>query len=274
MPRKRITQVMPWLLPIRTKQRLLFFYLGMACDRNRYAAAVEKSYFPHALFQARSPLYNNSTGRDMVYQENKVFNLKLAARKLDKLVIGPGETFSFWQAVKDADRDVSYQKGLTVIDGELSTSSGGGLCQLSNLLFWVFLHSPLTIVERHGHGTREFPDSDPNWPAGVDATIAEGWLDLKVRNDTDIPCQIQITFDPENIICALLTKQESPCRYQVANGKPEYYSREGVVFEEVDIFQTAIPNDSGEWSSSRHLYHNHCKIGYPLPDGTRVIKKG
>ena len=176
----------------------------------------------------------------MIYQEKKVFNLKLAAAKLDKLIIMPNETFSFWRAVRDADKKISYQDGLTVVDGELTTSSGGGLCQLSNLLFWIFLHGPLTIIERHGHQSREFPDSNPNWPVGVDATIAEGWLDLKVRNDTDAPFQIRLAFDEDNIIGALLTKQESTSHYQVVNGKPEYFSDEGAIVEEVDIFQNMI----------------------------------
>ena len=96
-------------------------------------------------------MYNRSTGFSMMYQKNKVFNLKLAAATMDKLVIRPGETFSFWQLVRYADRDTPYREGLVEIDGKLTTRPGGGLCQISNLLFWMFLHTPLTIVERRGH---------------------------------------------------------------------------------------------------------------------------
>ena len=113
------------------------------------------------------------------YQYNKVHNLKLAAAKVDGVIIKPGESFSLCYAIKDADRDEPYLEGLSLVNGKTAGEYGGGLCQLSNLLYWVFLHTPLTITERHGHGTESIPPVDPNELAGIDATIAEGWLRLR-----------------------------------------------------------------------------------------------
>ncbi len=274
MTRKRLTQICPWLLPIRTRQRLVFFYLGMKMDGHQYASSKREELMPHVLFQTNSLLYNKSTGFDMFYQENKVYNLKLAAAPLNKLVIGPKETFSFWKVVKEVDKEVPYKEGLAVIDGELTTAVGGGLCQISNLLFWMFLHSPLTIVERHGHGMKDFPDPDPNGLAGIDATIAEGWLDLKVRNDTEDTFQISITFDEAHIYGALHTERDRGVFYQVVNGQPKYYRENGRTVEIVDVFQNEISNQTGGWSSSKHLYQNQCQIGYPLPPGTIIKEKG
>jgi vancomycin resistance protein VanW len=274
MTRKRITQVFPWLLPLRTKQRRLFFYVGMEFDKNRYATTLQNTLFPNVLFRTNSILYNENTGFDMAYQENKVFNLKLAAAALDKLIIQPNETFSFWRGIKGADKATPYKDGLTVIDGELTTSQGGGLCQLSNLLFIMFLHSPLTIVERHGHGSKEFPDPVSGGPVGVDATIAEGWLDLKVKNETDSPIQINITFDDESIYGSLLTAANNDVSYQVVNGRPEYHRKDGSTYEVVDVFQNVISRQTGDWSSSKLLYRNRCKIGYPLPEGTKIVERG
>lgn len=73
-------------------------------------------------------------------------------------MIAPGETFSFWLAVRYADRHTPYKEGLAMVNGELVPQKGGGLCQLSNLLFWLFLNSPLTLVERHGHAVKDFPE--------------------------------------------------------------------------------------------------------------------
>ena len=60
----------------------------------------------------------------------------------------------------------------------------------SNLLFWLFLHTPLTIVERHGHASKDFPDPPSNLPTGVDATISEGLAGSKGKNDTNRTYQI------------------------------------------------------------------------------------
>ena len=44
MARKRITQIFPFLLPLRVKQRKLFFYLKMRFDRNRYSKRADTIY--------------------------------------------------------------------------------------------------------------------------------------------------------------------------------------------------------------------------------------
>ena len=272
MMRKRITQLFPWLIPLRTWQRKICFYLGMKLDSNRYTTAMPEELLPVEVFSSSCPMYNRDTGFDMIYQENKVHNLKLAAATLDHMLIRPGETFSFSMATRHADRRESYRDGLTVINGRLTTAPGGGMCQLSNLLFWVFLHSPLTIVERHGHGSKDFPEPPSDAPMGVDATLAEGWKDLKVRNDTGYTFQIHIAFDKENISGYLYTDRQDPLCYSIGNGPVCYCRRQGAVWEEVDVIQTLTDRESGQVQSVRTLYRNVCRIGYALPPETPIVE--
>lgn len=274
MPRKRITQIFPWLLPLRIKQRLFCFYTKMYLDGNRYSETKFETALPYQLFKTSCPLYNRETGFDMVYQENKVFNLKLAATTLDRIVIEPNETFSFWKLVRYADKAIPYKDGLTVIDGKLTTAPGGGICQMSNLLFWMFLHTPLTIVERHGHNVKDFPEPPSDAPMGVDATVSEGWLDLKVKNETEMSFQIRITFDKDHIIGRLLTDQNNGQFYEIINGKPLYYRKNDKIYEEVDVKQRTILTTTGDCISEKLLYRNKCEIGYPLPEGTAIAQKG
>ena len=103
MARKRLTQVFPFLIPLRVWQRKRCFYLKMRMDGRKYARE-RGDLLPYIGFEARSRMLNPATGADMTYQQNKVHNLKLAARMLNGVVIRPGETFSFWQLVRHADR--------------------------------------------------------------------------------------------------------------------------------------------------------------------------
>lgn len=270
MRRKRITQLFPWLLPLRRKQRLLCFYLGLRLDRNHYSSKQLETLLPYQIFATTCPMYNRETGFDMVYQENKVFNLKLAAKSLNKLVIRPGETFSFWKSVRYADKDTPYKDGLAVVDGNLQTLPGGGLCQMSNLLFWLFLHTPLTIIERHGHRIKDFPEPPSDAPIGVDAAVSEGWLDLKVRNDTDYTFQIIITFDENNIKGCMLSDIQPMVTFHITNAKQRYYRKNDKIFEEIDVVQKIITPTDNKCISSKLLYRNRCEIGYPLPDGTEI----
>lgn len=274
MSRPCVTQIFPWLFPIRRMQRLICFYTKMRFDGNCYATGQAGELLPHQIFETSCSMYNRDTGFDMVYQENKVFNLKLAAATLDRLVILPGETFSFWRLVRYADQYTPYKEGLAKVNGNLIPQQGGGLCQLSNLLFWMFLHTPLTIVERHGHRVKDFPEPLSDAVLGVDATVSEGWLDLRVRNDTDMAYQITLSFDREHIIGSVFTERDEGLTYQVNNGVP-LYTREGAaVFEEVDVIQQMLDSATGQCVASKTMYCNRCGIGYPLPAGTLIMEKG
>ena len=274
MSRKRLTQMFPWLLPLRKRQRRLLFYLKMRFDKHRYSRtlAADKN-MPYQLFASSCALYNHSTGFSMTYQENKVFNLKLVAQQMDGLLIYPGETFSFWQLARYADKKTPYKDGLTVENGKLTVSPGGGLCQMSNSLFWLFLHTPLTIIERHGHGIKEFPEPNSDEIKGVDATVAEGWLDLKVSNETDNTYQIRISFDEENITTAIYTLYQPQLRYRVGNGPLRYWQQGDTIYEEIAVLRQAYSYVNEQPMATEPLYTNQCIITYPLPEGTVIARK-
>ena len=269
-----ITEKFPFLLPLRVAQRKAFFYAGMRFDGRKYARILDNKPLGHKMFSSKGKLYNPNTGFDMVYQENKVFNLKLVARKVNGLLIKPGETFSFWQAVRHADKYVSYKDGLVVKNGKLCVSGGGGLCQISNLLFWVFLHSPLSIVERHTHRVKDFPTLRGAEPEGVDATISEGWLDLKVKNETDMTFQLRIAFDDENIIGGIFTDKPPQFAYEIDGRDMFYFRKNNLIYEKISIYRQAIALGTEEISSEELLYENISRIGYRLPAGTPIIEKG
>lgn len=257
--RKRFTELFPFLLPLRKWQRKICFYAAMNRDGARYCREQRPMFLKELEFETSCPMINDKTGFALEYQQNKVFNLRLAARTLNGLVIKPGETFSFWQAVRHADRRTPYKQGLAEINGQLRTEYGGGLCMLSNLLFWLLLHTELTVAERHGHREKAFPEPPSDAPLGVDATVAEGWLDLKFKNDTGKKFQLEISFDEQRIY-ARVYSDHAPAQVPVVENGPVRYLREaGEIFEYAPVLR------SGEL-----LYTNRCRIVYTLPEGTKI----
>ena len=117
---------------------------------------------------------------------------------LDRLIIAPGETFSFWNAVRGADQETAYKNGYVLSDGRLQLLPGGGLCQMSSFLYWLFLHTPLTITEQHTHGI-DLHLNMPGIPQGINAAVSEGWLDLKVKNNTAHTFQLLVAVDSHNM---------------------------------------------------------------------------
>lgn len=262
MSRKMLTQLFPCLLPLRKAQRRFCYYLKMDWDKNRYAVRTADHFYPCELFADRSPLINEKTGADIQYQYNKVHNLKLAAATMNGLIIRPGETFSFWYLARRADRAEPYKDGLCVHNGRLVAVPGGGLCQLSNLLFWLFLHAPVAIVERHTHKVKEFPGASEDELEGVDATVLEGWLDLKVRNDSADEMQIELRIDGECLCGSLRTRTPGAYRYEVFNQNRLVEARAGKTFERVDVKRRALDAQNGRVLREETLYTNECELAY------------
>lgn len=134
---------------------------------------------------------------DMWMQENKITNLKIAAKKLNGILLYPGEIFSYWKLIGKPTKRKGYVPGMVLRNGGFESGIGGGLCQMSNLIFWMTLHTPLTVVERHRHGYDVFPDSNRTQPFGSGATCFYPHGDLMIQNHTTDIYQLVVTVEEE-----------------------------------------------------------------------------
>ncbi|MEG0894558.1 MAG: VanW family protein [Oscillospiraceae bacterium] len=129
---------------------------------------------------------------DMWLQENKIINLKIACKQINLITIKPGEIFSYWNLIGKPSKRKGYVKGMILSNGTFQAGIGGGLCQLSNLLFWMTIHTPLTVIERHRHGYDVFPDSNRTQPFGSGATCFYPHGDLMIQNNTQDTYQLVV----------------------------------------------------------------------------------
>ena len=95
----------------------------------------------------QTPLLRQLKDVDMVLQYNKITNLKLAVNKLDGMVLRPGEVLSYWMCIGRTTKRKGYLEGMILQSGTFRAGVGGGLCQLSNLIYWMTLHTLLTVLE-------------------------------------------------------------------------------------------------------------------------------
>ncbi|QQR84018.1 VanW family protein [Candidatus Peregrinibacteria bacterium] len=125
-------------------------------------------------------------------QEQKIINLKRAVESLNNIVIEPGDIFSLWSIIGKPSRKRGYVDGMLLSNGKIIEGLGGGLCQLSNFLYWLFLHAPTETIERYHHSMDVFPDSGRTLPFGSGATILYNFVDLKMKNKSNQPLQLKI----------------------------------------------------------------------------------
>jgi vancomycin resistance protein VanW len=132
--------------------------------KRKWSGDLQENPFSYVVFRHQSLLLRKLRNVDMWLQYNKIHNLKLAIPRLNGLILYPGETMSYWKLIGNPTKRKGYLQGMELVGGGFRPAYGGGLCQLSNLLYWMTLHTPLTVVERYRHQYDVFPDSDRNQP--------------------------------------------------------------------------------------------------------------
>lgn len=192
------------------RRRLYWHTGGLRFARFRPGAAC-----PHLWAEHRTPLLRQLRGEDMALQRSKVTNLRLAAARLDGLTLAPGGTLSFWRAVGRPTRRRGYVEGMILRNGHVASGIGGGLCQMTNLLYWMTLHTPLTVTERWRHGYDVFPDSNRTQPFGSGATCFYNYMDLMVRNDTPHTWRLSLRVTETHLEGAWRADAPRDRRYQV-----------------------------------------------------------
>ncbi|MBN2663428.1 MAG: VanW family protein [Bacteroidales bacterium] len=141
-------------------------------------------------------------------RNNKIINIKLASQKINEIVINPTEIFSFWKTIGKPSKRKGFTKGRNLIQGELKVDYGGGLCQLSGMIYYAALLSNLEILERHNHTVDLYTDEERFAPLGSDATVVYGYKDLRIRNNYSFPVRFKLTVNKDNLHVALLSPEK------------------------------------------------------------------
>jgi vancomycin resistance protein YoaR len=110
---------------------------------------------------------------------NRLHNVALVAQLIDGTLIAPGKTFSFNATTGERTPEKGFLEAPVIINGELQTGLGGGVCQVSTTVFNAAYEAGLPIDERTNHALYI-----SHYPLGRDATVNYPDQDLKFTNDT------------------------------------------------------------------------------------------
>lgn len=253
--------------PLRRRLGMAWYagrrYLLWTFGNYRFAQVRETgASLPYVHASHATPLLRQLRDVDMRYQYNKITNLRLATARLDGLVLRPGETMSYWKLIGRPTYKKGYLDGLVLYCGRFDYAVGGGLCQLSNLLFWMTLHTPLTVVERYRHSHDVFPDSGRTQPFGSGATCAYPHRDLMITNDTAQTFQLRLRVGEERLEGEWRCDYEPYVRYRIVERdhqiRPEFfggYSRHNKLYRQ-------MLNPEGEVLWEELAVENHALMMY------------
>ncbi len=172
-----------------------FIYITPEITRDRLIDAM----FADVLAYVESPI--DATER------NRNENIRLAMERINGMILAPGETFSFNGIVGERTEAKGYKRAEVFAGGEKVDDVGGGICQVSSILYLATLQSELKVEERHNHAfTVDYV------PLGQDATVQFGYLDYRFTNNTDYPIRIEVAMTQAKATVTFVGTDTSPDR--------------------------------------------------------------
>lgn len=181
---------------------------GIALDSAGVPDAVEKAlssgdgkvelpvksadkHVPDAALASIKELVSEFSTRFSAGNRPRCANIKLAASKINGVVLMPGDRFSFNGVVGRRTLKGGFKLAGVYVNGQHDTGVGGGICQVSTTLYNSALFADLKIHSRSNHSLPV-----PYVPLGRDATVDYGNLDLVFENTYPTPIALTSVYEP------------------------------------------------------------------------------
>lgn len=252
--------------PIRIILGKIFFrikrYLEWFTGKQKFALEHHSTLMEHKVFSHKSMLLRELKDVEMWLQHNKVKNLKIATKKLNRIVIKPGETFSYWRLLGNTTKRKGYVDGMVLFYGNVKNGTGGGLCQLSNLIYWMTLHTPLTVTERHRHSYDVFPDSNRTQPFGSGATCAYNYLDLQIKNETTNTYQLVVYLTNTHLVGEWRSDTPAIRKYEVYEKEHSITHEYWGSYVRHNKIHRKVFNMNNEQIDDEYITENHATMMY------------
>ena len=262
----------PFLYNLNVLRHRLIWQLSEILSFKKFACEKTEIDLPFKIFTHKSVLIRKLGNSDVRLQQQKIKNLSLAAPTIHRVLIKPGETFSYWNLIGEPLARRGYVEGMLLSQGEVIAGVGGGLCQLANLLYWMAIHTPLIITERHRHSFDAFPDSGRTLPFASGATVFYNYVDLQFRNDTEATFEIKVWLDDEFLRGEILVDRQLPTRYHIVERDHQFFLDEktGKTMRENKLFRQIVDVRTGKLIKEELVCENVAEVKYPVSFSTCI----
>lgn len=263
MKRKLFCEISPLTYKIAIEKEILLRHIKDKLSKEIFAKEKQEEKLPITIYKHNSLIRRKLGNVNMELQENKATNLSLAAPKINGIIIKPGETFSLWHLVKRCSKKKGYKEGLTITGGKTSQGLGGGMCQLSNLIHWMILHTDMEITEHHHHDQLDlFPDFKRVIPFGTGTSIMYNYLDYRFKNTTNLTYQLIIYVTDEYLCGELRANDNQKYKYHIV-AEDVFFSKEtDGVYRNGKVYREKNDCKTGNCVSKELIRTNHAKVCY------------
>ena len=262
MKRRLFCEISPFTYYLSKQKECLKRYIQDR--RSRLVFSETKGGALPVLVYKHNSLIRRKLGNvNMDLQENKAVNLSIAAPLVSGILIRPGEVFSFWRLVGSCTKEKGYKQGLTISLGKTSQDIGGGMCQFTNLLHWMVLHSPLEVIEIHHHNDLDlFPDYGRQIPFGCGTSIMYNYLDYRVKNNTENTFQFMVELSPTHLRGELRAASQTEYSYHIEERDSRFIRVDGDYYRMNKVYRNIIDKSTGVTVECRLIVESRAKVAY------------
>lgn len=231
-------------------------------EKRKFAKKRSKKNLEYIWKGDTKVLLRELPGVDMELQRNKVVNLRIASKKIDGIIVEPGEEFSFWNLVGFPTKRKGYLDGLVIKSLKLSKGTAGGLCQMANMVHWLVLHTPMQVTELHHHSDALFPDVKRRVPFGTGTSICYKALDYRFKNTTKHRIQIRVWLDDTMLYGEIRSDAPLDEKYRIVEEDNHYAMEDGIYYRNSRVYRIITDKKTKKEIKKELILQNHSRVLY------------
>ena len=233
MSRKLFCEISPTTYKISLEKEIVKRNIKNLIGKEKIAKTISKEELPVIVKGHSSILIRKLNGVDIKLQSNKVTNIELACKKINGLVIHPGETFSYWITLGRPTYKKGFKDGLVISKNGMISGVGGGLCQMANMIHF-----------------------------GTGTSVAYNNVDYRFKNNTDCDVQILVWIESGELCGELRSEKEFPYRYKLVE-ENHHFKKEGDIYYRISqVYRIVIDKKTNEEVKKELILDNHSKVMY------------
>lgn len=258
--RRLFCEINPAFYEISMKKENCKRHLQNLLSKEKFAKTRQTDRLPNVVSSHSSYLIKKGKDIDPVLQENKAVNIDLACRKINGIVIHPGETFSFWKTVGSTTRRKGYKDGRVIMQNRITAGEGGGLCNLGNTIHLLVLYSPLQVTEIHYHSDALAPDEGERVPFRSGTSVCYNHIDFRFLNTTDQDVQLVLWVENQTLYAELRSQQPFPWCYELEEEGHHFRQENGKYYRVSKIYRHVFDRDTGADLNKELVWDNHSEV--------------
>lgn len=259
---KLFCEINPVCYAISSQKEVCKRHIKDFFSHEKFAKTIKKEALPNIVSSHSSNMIKRAKGIDLRLQENKATNIKLACSKINGIVIRPGEVFSFWRTVGKTSKRKGYKDGRVISGNKLIPGTGGGLCNLANIIHLLVLHSPLEVTEFHNHSDALAPDQGKRVPFSSGTSISYNYIDYRFKNTTKQNIQLLLWCEGETLHAELRSQREFPWCYKLVE-ENHHFRKEGNKYYRISkIYKVITDRVTGNILDKKLVLDNHSEVMY------------